>query len=346
MNHQIDCNLLYGSIDEFRCDLRSRLTNDKLNIAQINMRSIKSFERFDVFKSLIDEIKELDVIIVSESWLDKYSFKYYNCLPNFEGFFDGRNYGCSGGGVAIFVKKYLQPRSIQTPKDKDFNAVWVEVSNEKFGVFNVAGYYRPGWVDVNELFTDMESFMNKFGSSNCFVGGDVNIDVLVSNNVTDQYINLLNSFGFSISNDKRTRVKTGTLLDHAVTNFSEKFDIMNSTIDTDFSDHSIVISEVSLPIESEPLTFSKAFTNFELFKMNLIENLAEETSHESDVNSYCNFIIDSLNAATVASTEIINVHKRKKDLLCPWMNVEVKRLSSYKKDKFSSKSSKFDDSGE
>lgn len=327
-------NFKYDSVNEY---LNSRtflkkLSNDHLNIFQINMRSIRCFERFDIFKNLLDEFnRELDVVIISESWLDKYSFKYYNCIPDYEGFFDGRNYGFSGGGVAIFIKKFLNPRNITiNSNDENYNKVWVEISNDSFGIMNIAGYYRPDWVPITDLLDNMQIFIDKFGHKNCFIGGDTNINILDANAKTLQYINLLNSLGFSISNNNVTRWSSGTLLDHAITNFNEKFKIITSTIDTDFSDHSIVMCEIHLPFKTESQTFYKNFTNFELFNINLVESLSEETRYSTDVNSYCNFITKSLNTSIISSTDRILVHKRNKDLLCPWINNEVKKLSNYK----------------
>lgn len=127
----------------------------------------------------------------------------------------------------------------------------------------------------------------------------MNLNVLNANNETNQYRNLLNSFGFFISNDKISRPISGTLLDHAITNFHEKFKIVNSTIDNDFSDHNIILSEIHLSSKCESQTYYKKFTDFELFKINLIKNLECEANHSSNVNSYCNFISDSLTTALI-----------------------------------------------
>lgn len=120
------------------------------------------------------------------------------------------------------------------------------LSDEKFGIFNVAAYYRPQWVKIDDLLDSMGGFMDEFGENYCFIGGDMNIDFLCDSDVRLRYSDLLNSLGFSVSNDKRTRCRSGTLLDHAITNFPG-----NDTIDNDFSDHSIVLTEVRIPKREE-----------------------------------------------------------------------------------------------
>lgn len=71
--------------------------------------------------------------------------------------------------MAIFVKRSLNPRNVSINDNSEFNSVWVEISDENFGTFNGAGYYRPDWVVVSDLFNNMQLFMQKFGHKNCFI---------------------------------------------------------------------------------------------------------------------------------------------------------------------------------
>lgn len=68
-------------------------------------------------------------------------------------------------------------------------------------------------------------------------------------------------------------------------------------IANDLSDHSIVISDIYLPIKPEAQTVTKHYTDFELFRMNLIENFSNETNYLSDVNSYSIYITESITTA-------------------------------------------------
>lgn len=63
----------------------------------------------------------------------------------------------------------------------------------------------------------------------------------------------------------------------------------------------------------ESQTYYKNFTDFELFKLNSLENLqSEDEQHSSEVNSYCSFIIDSLKTALIGSSKDIMYIKGKK----------------------------------
>lgn len=65
-------NFSYNSVNDYlhSHNYLNGLNDEQLKIIQINMRSIRSFERFDIFKNLLDEFKtELDVVIISAGWI-------------------------------------------------------------------------------------------------------------------------------------------------------------------------------------------------------------------------------------------------------------------------------------
>lgn len=153
--------------------------------------------------------------------------------------------------------------------------------------------------------------MTTFNSDNCIIVGDMNIDVFDLNNF--DYTNLIHSYGFEISNSYRTRPISGTLLDHFVINFGHKFSVHNHTIDNDFSDHSMIVSEIDLSAsnESKKITKRSKFVNFEKFKSNLNSFSIEECYVPDDVNSLCEFLIRAINTSELTSTSNKTVQKRR-----------------------------------
>lgn len=93
--------ILHLSTDDF---IRNHIIlSNKLRILQINMRSIRNFEKFDKLKYFIDKNRcQLDVIIVSESWLNDVHFQYYN-IDGFQEYFSGRKNSQTGGGIAVCI---------------------------------------------------------------------------------------------------------------------------------------------------------------------------------------------------------------------------------------------------
>lgn len=200
----------------------------------------------------------------------------------------------------------------------------------KYEPMYVAGYYRPEWTYTNHFFMHLESFLTKHNSMCCVILGDINVDVFNLNNY--DYINLIRSFDFDVSNIYRTRPISKTLLDHFITNFGYTFSIFNHTIDNDFSDHSIILSEINMHTSNEQngITRLSKFIDYAKFKSSFDTFLNEESYVHDDVNSLSEFLIKGINSSELISTSYNVVRKRKKEQLCPWITKEIITLCNYK----------------
>lgn len=279
------------------------------------MRSIRNLEKFDILKQNIDEMQGMDIVTVSETWLNSDHFEFYN-ISGLKGFFSGRNIGDVGGGLTVYVREGINVELI-TMFDESFNSVWVKILTD-VGPIYIAGYYRPDWSNFSEFSLHLENFLANYNCFHCIILGDMNINVLDPKNF--EYKNLIESYRFLISNGIRTRPASDTLLDHFITNFAHKFKIMNHTIDNDFNDHSLILSEVFITCDepSKSPLLSK-FIDLEKFKSNLNDFLLEETYVPNDVDSICEFLINAFTASEIASTTCKEINRRKKEILCPWM---------------------------
>lgn len=104
---------------------------------------------------------------------------------------------------------------------------------------------------------------------------------------------------------------------------------MNHTINNDFSDHSLILSEIDYSCEIHDYQVSSCI-DYKRFRERMELFLVEEDCDELDVNSYCNFLIQAFNTAEADATVEQKVKKRKKDLLCSWYNSELNELRNYK----------------
>lgn len=218
-----------------------------LRILQINMRSIRNIERFDTLKQFIDESNDMfDIIIVGESWLNDIHFSFYS-IDGFHAYFSGRNGQQRGGGVAVYVRNVLESDILEC-FDNTFNSLWIKIKLSNGKLINLAAYYRPSWVNLIEFSTNLEMFIDKYDNDDCIIAGDLNLNMLDPNpnNDINTFANLLASYNLKFSNSIRTRKSRMTLLDLFITNLSDKFSITNHTIDNDFSDHSLILSEVNI----------------------------------------------------------------------------------------------------
>ena len=96
-------------------------------------------------------------------------------------------------------------------------------------------YYRAPDGNIREFSDDIETKMSAPVVNKCFVG-DLNINhqkgrLVEGSNL--EYDRMITSYGFEIVNSAPTRPLSGRMLDHFVTNMSEKFQISNETIDSD-----------------------------------------------------------------------------------------------------------------
>ncbi len=93
-------NFKYNSIFEFNDGVTS--TIGCLNILQLNVWSIKSIRKMEIFRLFLASINiDLDVIMLGETWLNPEIEQLFN-LNGFSGEFLSRP-DRPGGGIAVFV---------------------------------------------------------------------------------------------------------------------------------------------------------------------------------------------------------------------------------------------------
>lgn len=322
-------NSLHLSTDDFFT--KFELLNNKLRVLQINMRSIRNLERFDKLKRFMDKI-DLDMVVVTESWLNDVHHKFYG-INGFQSFFSGRKDEDRGGGLAVYIKDSLQCDVLKC-YDTSFNELWLKITLQDSSLFYLACYYRPLWTDKNLFLMNVELFMSKYSNEKCMIVGDINLDMLqiIPNNSIEYFNNLLSAYNLKLSNNIRTRPSSGKLLDVFLINFCDHYPINNYTIDDDFSDHSLILSEIE--IQNLPVTYSE-FTSqnkidFDILCRKLNIFIDTDFSNVDNPNDLYETFITVLQNAITESTFTTNQKRRKKDLLCPWFNAELKCLCQYK----------------
>lgn len=318
-------NLLHDSISDFLTYNSDNLSK-KFKVLQINMKSIRDLNRFDVLKGMIDDFRDLDVIVVGESWLNKDLFDFYN-IVGYKAFFCGRDSGSKGGGICVYVKDELNVDLISC-YDDSFNSIWVKICLSRSEDLYLAAYYRPDWTDFNLYLDHLESFLTDYVSSNSIVCGDMNINALGTDKCRE-YKSLIDSYGFNLSNTFYTRPVSRTLIDHFVTNFSHRNAIVNHTINNDFSNHSIVMSEMDFVCNVDDYRVN-SYVDYERFNEKIEFFLTERNFGELDVDKRCEFIIQAFSTAEADATTERVKRNRKKDLLCHWYNAELNKLRNYK----------------
>ena len=174
-------------------------------------------------------MKEIDIIIVNETWLYKEETDLFT-LPNYDSIFNCRERSKSkpksrGEGTAIFVNNKLKHQTLLCKDKLNQIVIQLEINKEKF---KIATMYRPPNTKVSDFYDELEQIMHKF--DNIINAGDINIDLLDINDTNastiKEYQNLITSYGHKILNtidiDHATRVTntSKTIVDHVFTDMN------------------------------------------------------------------------------------------------------------------------------
>ena len=194
---------------------------------------------------------EFDIIILTEVGDDAEHYINDNFLPNYDAFLDTPR-GNKYGGTAILVKEGYGSATIRddlkmtkscTCPNCVFENTWVEIKS-KGDALVIAAVYRHPNGDVGHFVTDMDNALSHIPKhTNCFLVGDMNIDLLkFENDMTFNYYSTLSEHNFMpyISVPTRITDYSATLIDHVFVKLNDKrrkSKITTGNILTDVTDH-------------------------------------------------------------------------------------------------------------
>lgn len=204
-----------------------------LSALHMNARSMKNKkDNIDIFLESLSF--SFDIMAFTETWLSEgdvpLSFAGYKskCLSR---------RAKRGGGIAIYFKSCFSAYVIE-----EFSLVNddVECLVIHAGAFIVATAYRPpsgNKTDCIHFFDNLFCFLNS-SAVPFFVMGDLNINMAVHDTATQQFHDVLVSYGCNNTITRPTRITldTSTLLDVCVTNLNNA-DTISGIFPVDLSDH-------------------------------------------------------------------------------------------------------------
>ena len=188
----------------------------------------------------------------------------------------------------------------------------------------LAFYRAPDPLNLTDFLDELDTTLANCTTKTMIVG-DINIGVpnlsgqtLPLDASSHTYIDLLNSYGFAISNSHPTRPASGKTLDHFVTNFHDTLQILNHTLEVDpkLTNHSIVISTVTFK-SSNPRQIdcvSRPHLNFKALDNNLPE--FSTICDCSDPNQIADSLTCALQLSIERSTTIKNFVVKHSDRSC------------------------------
>lgn len=214
---------------------------NKLKILYVNARSMKT--KMDEIDIIVAD-QDINVIVISETWVRREETKYYN-FKNFHSIYASREK--RGGGLGIFIHKNLE-FEILDKMEQELSYLAVRLSTINFVI---SGIYRPPSFRKESFYNIIDEKLENLSKLKCksLLLGDINIDISKqNNNDTKRLMDIYSSNCFDLCNkgvSTRVSDNTTSLIDHIITNSSEKIEV--SLKDSPISDHKIQI--VNLPLK-------------------------------------------------------------------------------------------------
>jgi len=311
-----DFSVFYTNVVSLKCNLNN-LENH-----------LQSFDlHFDLV--FVAEIRNTNIYNIS-NLIDGYNF--IKQLPLTKKF----------GGVGIFINSDLKYKIRQDLNftTVNYESIFIEISNaNKNWVFGVI-YRHPNtnWKIFEKDFLNVcEKVQSE--NKNLLFSGDINLDLLKSNNVTKEFLFELKLNDVTQIIDKPTREtnKTATLIDHIYVSELLNFKFKHSVHQNSFSDHSSVIVTIyNESFENKERKLSRFFSknNLEKFKKSFdyfVTNYSFEKkcSTVSEIEKLWSDFIASTTGYFNESFPLTKV-SRKKNKDKPWINAEIKKMCKKK----------------
>ena len=222
----------------------SKITNNKLRISCVNVRSIKN--KLDDFADHVLS-QDLDICVISETWLKSSDdVTLANIAPINYSIRSSPQENRPGGGLAILFKKNIDViKILKIPKTSFEVTEWHLSYQQKTTV--VIGIYRPPYSKQNPV--TPSSFIDEFADyleevavlrGHLLIMGDFNIHVdIASDPFSSRFLDLLDTMGLENNVNVPTHA-TGHTLDLIITRRSDDLKVHDIEATYYISDHSFI----------------------------------------------------------------------------------------------------------
>ena len=250
-----------------------------LSFIHFNARSLKT--NFQKIKHYILELNlQFDIIAISETWtvpdlIDDFNINSYDAYHVTRGI-------RRGGGVAIYTKKELSCKMVETKSktvENILECVTVELTIKNHTNVVVSCMYRTPGSNLDIFCENIEHILNDVKS--IFVCGDFNIDLLKheSHNSTKNVLDIIYSLGLYPLIDKPIRVtdSSATLIDNIFTN-ELRHNLTCGILFNDISDHLPIFALCEYNIKRNIV---KEFQHIRKITEDTLASLSNELSQQS-----------------------------------------------------------------
>jgi hypothetical protein len=288
--------------------------------------------KFNQICATVDILKcEPDVIVFTEVKLKPacsiglYNIKAYSLLSCLR---DG------GGGVIVYIKSSLQIKSSSILANK-YEKITAVIASDNFEFRFIAYYRAPLQANLQDFLNDLE---NEISASNMktIIVGDINIHspvlsvrLITEDHTSRQYLELLASHGYCVTNNHQTRPISGRNIDHVTTNFCDQYKFHNDVIEMDstLTDHNSILTTFNCPhncqrsvhlITRTKIDYKKLIDNF--------PNIEQQVLLCDDPNEITTIMTSALRAAVDASSNTRTFPVKHPEKIKDWMSAKTIEL--------------------
>ena len=287
-----------------------RQSRPNINIAHLNLRSLKNKDHYILAKDLAMKHK-LDIFTVSETWLDD---SVADIEVNFPGYTIYRldRQGKRGGGVCAFVNENFKSERLNDfsyISESGLHQLWLKIQVRNFRSFIICTAYRPPESPLSCFETDFSDTLTSVVTLNkpVYILGDLNCNVLdVRDNEPNALLDFCTSFNLSQMVDKPTRItqSSRSLIDVILIS-SNTFIKKTKVVANSISDHDMVVAVLNLK-KSRP---KPVYISTRCFKNYNRERFLEDVSNAPwSVLENFEDVEDCLNAFHLLFNEILDQH--------------------------------------
>jgi hypothetical protein len=235
----------------------------------------------------------IDIISLTETWLDSENKFEILSIKNYNSFAASRVSGKKGGGILVYIHKNYPSFAVESVVNDNIELLLVKIiagSNE----YHVLTIYRPPNGDLNVFVEMFEEVVLKVNRDKLIINGDMNLNVLNANEMDiKNYLDMLTSLNLFIKNKAVTRLNPitgiGTLLDHVILSDIYEFDhnyisFTSKRINL-MSDHNFVMLMYRMPkmsLKDRIIKFKKS--NIDAITDEFYNNLSQLDTRIAELN--------------------------------------------------------------
>lgn len=310
--------------------INSNLENFK--VCHLNIRSIqKNFEELEI---LLEELShKFEIIALTETWkienIELYKLNGYNIIYN-EGIYNQND------GVVVLIKDNLN-FDVEINNIGPIKAIRIKV-NFFENTLDILCLYKSPALNDNDFLDHLEHYLESktFNSHINLILGDININLLVNDNITNEYLNILSEHDFISTINKATRVYDGkgSCLDHIF--IKTLPNVLENSIPiilkSNITDHYTTMVQIITNTKVKDQVVNENFIKIIKFKTlkNELKNtfwneVYEVPDVESATKTFINIILNKIDNHTKL---IKNKHKKRKRN--PWITCALIKSVEHK----------------